>query len=123
MQSLGAAGNLVKAFLTISGAGTGAAAEPASRLPSAQSQPFSAWSWWPLLDSMPRGNKLCRHSDITADVLKEASGLFGELRQFWAEIAPDIKAITRDLFSGINDIIQVLFGAVWFGLARGVGVF
>lgn len=54
--------------------------------------------------------------DITRDVINEVVGLFGELRQFWAENAEDIKAIGKVAFDGLTAIFrgwESVVGPLW----------
>lgn len=58
--------------------------------------------------------------ELTADVIKEAIGLFSELRAFWAEIAPDLLKILQPVLDGIkagfaflSDVIGAEWRAIW----------
>lgn len=53
---------------------------------------------------------------ITADFVKEAKAQFQDLRQFWAEIAPDLKAIATPALSALADAFKFysqIYGTIW----------
>lgn len=50
--------------------------------------------------------------ELTADFVNEAKGLFAELRDFWAEIAPDIREIAEPAFKGVSDLVKFHLGLI-----------
>lgn len=116
VQSLGAVGGLLKAGLALGGAsgaaGAGAAlggiATALGVITVAVAGLYVAWrtNWAGI-------------RDITSDVGREVIGIFGEMRDFWAEIAPDFKAIIGPSLSAVADLFRFYsgtIGAVWRNL-------
>lgn len=57
--------------------------------------------------------------DLTRDVVTEISGLFTELQQAWAEIAPELTPIVQEVLDRLRDLFQFWsdsVGAVWRGI-------
>lgn len=115
VQSIGAIGDLFKAISAISSvcAGTGIAASLGGIATVLGVITVAvgalAAAWYANFGDI-RG--------ITNDVAKEIKAAFTELRNFWAEIAPDFREVITPILKGVADIFRFyseLYGAVWRG--------
>lgn len=114
IQSVGALGGLLKAALAIGGTGAGAAGITAALGTIATTIGIVVVAVAGLAVAWKTNFAGIR--DITADVIKEAMGLFGELREFWAENAADIKAIGKVALDGLTAVFrgwESVVGPLW----------
>lgn len=116
IQSFGAFGDLIKVIAGTGGAGGLAAAGEAllailpiiAAVAAAAALLFAAWQ-----------TNFGGIRELTADVVKELTGIFGELRSAWAEIWPDLRSTSLPVLDELRNAFQFwseTVGAVWRGI-------